>query len=107
MISNGWKINRLDIYNAFLNVTLHEEVYIQQLLGFVDLTLSSHVCRLHKYLYGLKQTHWAWHARLSEFLLSIEFCASNVDTSLIILFVGTDMFYLLVYVNNILLTRSN
>jgi hypothetical protein len=64
------------------------------------------VCRLHKSLYGLKQTPQAWHTRLSEFLLSIGFCASNIDTSLIILFVDTDIFFL-AYVDDILLTRSN
>ena len=42
-VSRGWKINQLDIHNAFLNETLDKEVYIQQPSGFVDSTLSSHV----------------------------------------------------------------
>ena len=75
--------------------------------GFVDFALPSHVCRLHKSLYGLKQASRAWYTRLNDFLLSIGFRASKVDTSLFIFFVGTDMFYLLVYVDDILLTDSN
>jgi hypothetical protein len=39
--------------------------------GFVDPTLSSHVCRLYKFLYGLKQTPRAWYNLLSEFLIFI------------------------------------
>jgi hypothetical protein len=41
------------------------------------------------------------------FLLSIGFLASKVDTSLLILSNGTNIFYLLVCVNDILLTGSN
>jgi hypothetical protein len=44
VVFNGWNINQLNIHNVFLNETLHEEVHMQQPLGFVDLTLSSHVC---------------------------------------------------------------
>jgi len=75
--------------------------------GFVDSSLPSHVCRLHKSLYGLKQAPRAWYTRLSDFLLSIDFRASKVDTSMFILSDGTNIFYLLVYVDDILLTGSN
>jgi hypothetical protein len=64
-------------------------------------------CRLHKSLYGLKQAPRAWYTRLSDFLISISFTASKVDTFLFILFIGDNIFYLLVYVDDILLTGSN
>jgi len=75
--------------------------------GFVDSTLPSHVRRLHKSLYGLKQAQRVWYTSLSDFLLSVGFHASKVHTSLFILSVGADIFYLLVYVDDILLTGSN
>jgi len=106
-VSHNWKIHQLDIHNAFLNGVLTEEVYMKQPPGFVDPTLPSHVCRLHKSLYGLKQTPRAWYTRLSDFLLSIGFLASKVDTSLFILSDDTNTFYLLVYVDDILLTGNN
>ena len=40
-------------------------------------------------------------------MLSIDFRASTVDTSLFIFSVGADICYLLVYVDDILLTSSN
>jgi hypothetical protein len=40
-------------------------------------------------------------------LHSIGFCASKVGTSLFIFYVGTDICYLLVYIDDILLTGSN
>ena len=106
-VTHGWKIHQLDVHNAFLNGILQEEVYMAQPPGFVDPTLPSHVCRLHKSLYGLKQAPRAWYNRLSEFLISIGFQASKVDTSLFILSFGGAMIYLLVYVDDILLTGSD
>jgi hypothetical protein len=80
---------------------------MKQPLGFVDSALPSHVCWLHKSLYGLKQASWAWYTRLSDSLLFIGFHASKVDTSLFILLFGTNIFYPLIYVDDILLTGSN
>jgi hypothetical protein len=107
VVSLNWKIYQLNIHNVFLNGVLTEEVCMKQSLGFVDSTFPSHVCRLHKSLYGLKQALRAWYTRLSDCLLSISFLASKVDTSLFILSDGTNIFYFLVYVNDILLTGSN
>jgi histone deacetylase 1/2 len=106
-ISCSLKINELDIHNVFLNGTLHEEVYMHQPLCFVYPTISSRICRPHKSLYGLKQVPRTWYTHLSDYLLSIGFYASKVDTSLFILYVDTDIFYPLVHVDDILLTRSN
>ena len=107
VVSCNWKIYQLDIHNAFLNGILTEEVYMKQPPGLVDSALPCHVYRLHKLLYGLKKVPRAWYTHLSDFLLSIGFHASKVDTSLFILFDGINIFYLLVDVDNILFTGSN
>jgi len=73
----------------------------------IDSPLSTHVCRLHNSLYGLKQASRAWYTYLSDFLLTIGFRASKVDTSLFILTINHDVFYLLVYVDDILFTGNN
>jgi len=92
VVSHNWKIHQLDIHNVFLNDVLTKEVYMKQPSGFVDSAFPSHVCRLHKSLYGLKQALRAWYTCLGDFLLSIGFHASKVDTSLFILSDGTDIF---------------
>nr|GEX63396.1 sister-chromatid cohesion protein 3 [Tanacetum cinerariifolium] len=47
-----------------------EEVYVNQLDGFVDPYHPDKVYRLKKALYGLKQAPRAWYDELSKFLLS-------------------------------------
>jgi len=64
---------------------------MQQPMSFIDLTLPTHVCHLHKSLYGLKQASRAWYIRLGDFLLSIGFHTSKVDASLFILTVNHDI----------------
>ena len=58
-----WKICQLDVKSAFLNGYLEEEVYVEQLIGFVFNSHEDKVLMLKKALYGLKQVPRAWNAR--------------------------------------------
>ena len=73
----------------------------------MDTSLRNHVCHLNKYLYGLKQAPRTWYSRFISHRLSIGFIGSKADTSLFIFRHGTNIVYLLVYVNNIILTASS
>ena len=50
-----WKICQMDVKTAFLNGVMEEEVYVEQPLGFETHDRESHVCRLKKSPYSLKQ----------------------------------------------------
>ena len=74
----------MDVKSKFLNGILDEEVYIEQLEGFVDPNKRDMVCNLHKALYGLKQAHRAWYKRFHNYLIQIRFQRTNDNNSLYI-----------------------
>ncbi|KAL5568579.1 hypothetical protein UlMin_025154 [Ulmus minor] len=80
---------------------------MQQPQGFVHPQYPNHVCQLQKAIYGLRQAPRAWYNELRTFLLGNGFSNSHCDTSLFIRTNSTDTLYLLVYVDDIIVTGSN
>jgi histone deacetylase 1/2 len=105
-LSRGWPVHQLDVKNAFLHGTLSETVFAAQPAGFEDSTHPGYVCQLNKSLYGLKQAPRAWYSRFATFILSLGFVNAKADTSLFIYHNGADTAYLLLYVDDIILTAS-
>jgi hypothetical protein len=105
--SRRWATKQLDISNAFLHGHLHEHVLCQQPTGFVDTARPDTVCLLDKSLYGLRQAPRAWFTRFAEFVVKLGFWATRSDSSLFVLRRGHDVAYLLLYVDDIVLTGSN
>uniref|UniRef100_A0A2N9HA75 Reverse transcriptase Ty1/copia-type domain-containing protein n=1 Tax=Fagus sylvatica TaxID=28930 RepID=A0A2N9HA75_FAGSY len=104
---NQWSLRQLDVSNAFLHGLLKETVFMAQPLGFVNSSLPSHVCHLHKSLYGLKQAPRAWFERFTSHLLTLGFTASVADASLFILSHKSVTVYLLLYVDDIIITGNS
>jgi histone deacetylase 1/2 len=105
-LSFKWDIQQIDVNNAFLNGVLQEEVYMTQPPGF-NHSDKSLVCKLHKALYGLKQAPRAWYERLTQALVSFGFHPSKCDPSLFVYNHHGVTLYVLVYVDDILLTGSS
>ena len=105
--SRQWPIHQLDVKNAFLHGHLHETVYCQQPPGFVDPARPDAVCLLQRSLYGLKQAPRAWHQRFATYVRQLGFVASATDTSLFVYTEGGASAYLLLYVDDIVLTASS
>ncbi|GJU97790.1 RNA-directed DNA polymerase, eukaryota [Tanacetum coccineum] len=106
-LTRHWHVHQLDIKNAFLNGYLSETVYMHQPPGFVDSRYPHHVCRLQRSLYGLKQAPRAWFHRFVAYATRVGFSPSRCDSSLLIYRSGTDTTYLLIYVDDIVLTASS
>lgn len=75
--------------------------------GFVDKKRPDYVCKLNRSIYGLKQAPRAWNARFVTFITSQAFKQSKSDASLFVYRQGSDMAYLLLYVDDIILTTSS
>ncbi|KAJ9557637.1 hypothetical protein OSB04_012251 [Centaurea solstitialis] len=106
-LSNSWSIHQLDVKNAFLHGHLNETVYMHQPMGFRNPQLPSHVCLLKKSLYGLKQAPRAWYKRLTNYVSSLGFTHSKCNHSLFIYKHGSDTAYIILYVDDIILTSSS
>lgn len=100
----NWPIHQLDVLTTFLNGILKEDVYKLQPQGFVRPGTEHLVCKLHKSLYGLKQSPRAWYARLHAALLAWNLIQSNSDPNLYFAHIGPNTIALLVYVDDILIT---
>jgi hypothetical protein len=106
-ISAGWCVRQIDIQNAFLHGHLSEEVYMTQPPGYNHPQLPNHICKLRKAIYGLKQAPRAWFSRLSNHLLALGFHSSKSDSSLFICRTDTIKIYVLIYVDDIIITSSS
>ncbi|KAE8656959.1 hypothetical protein F3Y22_tig00116997pilonHSYRG00690 [Hibiscus syriacus] len=102
-LSRGWKLRQIDVNNAFLNGLLTEEVYMTQPPGY-EQGNGELVCKLHKAIYGLKQAPRAWFERLKAYLESESFCLAKSDASLYVRKTSDSLVYLLVYVDDIIVT---
>ncbi|GJV19701.1 ribonuclease H-like domain-containing protein [Tanacetum coccineum] len=102
----NWPVHQLDVKNVFFNGDPTETVYMYQPLGFMDSRFPHHVCRLQRSLYGLKQVPRDWFQCFPGYALCMGFTSSRCDSSLFIYQHGTEVAYLLIYVDNIVLTDS-
>lgn len=65
------------------------------------------MCKLKKAFYGLKQAPQAWFHKLKEYLLVVKFVVSKSDASLFVQLCRSTLLYVLVYVDDIIVTSNN
>eukprot|EP00253_Pinus_taeda_P034461 PITA_34461 len=96
----------MDVKSAFLHGDLHEEIYMEQPIGFIQ-TYSSLLCWLKKSLYGLKKAPRAWYAKMDSFLLESDFSRCHSDNTVYTKKVGKSLIILVLYVDDLILTGSD
>jgi hypothetical protein len=106
-LSWDWPVYQLNIKNAFLHGTLIETIYYTQPTRFFDPAQPNLIYLLNKFLYSLKQPPQVWYNMIASYLLSLGFIESKSDTSLFIFHQGSETVYLLLYVDDIVLTASS
>ncbi|KAL2607649.1 hypothetical protein R1flu_026222 [Riccia fluitans] len=99
-------IHQMDVKTAFLNGFLEEEVYMRLPEGLTpkDSTL---VCKLHRALYGLKQSSRAWFHKIDTHLKKVGFSPLAADSNIYLLMDSLGLLVLALYVDDILLLSAS
>ncbi|CAI7734955.1 unnamed protein product [Closterium sp. NIES-53] len=93
-----YELHSLDFNTAFLQGSLHEEIWLRRRLVFTGSFPASSQWSLWRPVYGLRQAPREWHDTLRTTLAALGFAPATADQSL---FLCTDtslpLFYVLVY----------
>ncbi|GKE19914.1 ribonuclease H-like domain-containing protein [Tanacetum coccineum] len=101
-VKMNWPLYQLDVNNAIM----YGDVYMTLPQGF-DNDNGTKVCKLNKSLYGLKQAPRQWNKKLTTALVEHGFIQSKFDYSLYVKSKGSEFVALLVYVDDIVITRND
>ncbi|CAL1392261.1 unnamed protein product [Linum trigynum] len=103
----GWEVHHMDVKSAFLNGELKEEVYVLQPPGFEVCGEEHKVLKLHKALYGLRQSPRAWNTKLDKTLKSLGFVKSPVEHAIYRRNKNQSNLIVRVYVDDLIITGDN
>lgn len=104
--SKGWKIHQMDVKTTFLNGVIEEEVYIEQLEGFITHD-NNYVCKLKKALYGLKQAPRAWYEHIDNYLSKLGYSKNEADPNIYFKMSKGEMVIIVLYVDDLLITGED
>ena len=99
-VKHRYSIKMFDVAVAYLNADIDTELYMRMPKGFDDKT---HVFRLLKSIYGLKQAGLLWHNMLKDFLLSMGLKQSHGDRCLFYKRQNGNLLMIGVYVDDLII----
>ncbi|CAI7816501.1 unnamed protein product, partial [Closterium sp. NIES-53] len=103
-----YELHSLEFSTAFLQGSLHEEIWLRRPPGFTGSFPADTQWSLRWPVYGLRQAPREWHNTVRTTLAALGFAPSIADPSL---FLRTDTllppFYVLVYVDNLIFATAD
>ena len=103
----NWDLHRIDIRNVFLHGDHRKEVYMEQPPGFVAQGEKWRVCCLQKSLYSSKQSPRAWFGKFSQVVEEFGMQKSKFDHFVFQRNSSSCIIMLVVYMDDIFITRSD
>lgn len=103
----GWKMYQMDVKTAFLNGNIKQEVFVEKPEGFVLHSRESHVCRLLKTLYGLKQALKVWYERIDGSTKDLGFRKNDIDSNIYLRVIKNQPLILVLYVDDLFFTGED
>nr|GEW05393.1 putative retrotransposon protein [Tanacetum cinerariifolium] len=102
-----YEIWQMDVKTAFLNGYLSEEVFMEQHEGFVNPKYPNRVCKLKRFIYGLKQASRQWNKRFDDEIKKFDFTQNRDQPCVYLKASGSNVTFLILYVDDILITGNN
>ncbi|CAI7798451.1 unnamed protein product [Closterium sp. NIES-53] len=103
-----YELHSLDFSTAFLQGSLHEEIWLRRPPAFTGSFPAGTQWSLRRPVYDLRQAPHEWHDTLRTTLAALGFAPSTVDQSL---FLCTDItlspFYILVYIDDFVFATAD
>ncbi|CAI7805155.1 unnamed protein product [Closterium sp. NIES-54] len=103
-----YELHSLDFSTAFLQGSLHKEIWLRRPPGFTGSFPPGTQWSLRRPVFGLRQAPREWHDTLRTTLAALGFASSTADPSL---FLRTDtslpQFYILVYVDDLVFATAD
>ncbi|CAI7729440.1 unnamed protein product, partial [Closterium sp. NIES-53] len=100
-----YELHSLDFSTAFLQGSLHEEVWLPRPSAFTGTFPPRTQWRLRRPVYGLRQAPREWHDTLRSTLSDLGFQPSSADPSLFVR-CGSTPFFVLVYVDDLVFATA-
>ncbi|CAI5483777.1 unnamed protein product [Closterium sp. Yama58-4] len=101
-----YELHSLDFSTAFLQGSLHEEVWLRRPSAFTGTFPPGTQWRLRRPVYGLRQAPREWHDTLRSTLSDLGFQPSSADPSLFVRR-GSTPFFVLVYVDDLVFATAD
>ncbi|CAI7842222.1 unnamed protein product, partial [Closterium sp. NIES-53] len=103
-----YELHSLDFSTAFLQGSLHEEIWLRRPPGFTGSFPTGTQWSLQRPVYGLRQAPREWHDTVRTTLASLGFAPSTADPSLFLRTNTTLLpFYVLVYVDDLVFATAD
>ena len=98
-----WHIHQMDVKSVFLNGKLKEEIFMEQLKGFIVAGQEAQVCCLKKTIYGLKQASHMWNLQFHGVLIGLGFMWTFADVGVYVCHKheGDGVMIIILYVDDI------
>ena len=100
------ELHQMDVKITFLNGDLVKGVFMSQPIGFKEVGKEHMVCKLQKFIYGLKQDSRHWYLKLDEVVTVNGFKEKIVDQCIYMKLSRSKYIVLVLYVDDILLTAN-
>ncbi|CAI7887055.1 unnamed protein product [Closterium sp. NIES-53] len=103
-----YELHSLDFSIAFLQGSLHEEIWLRRPPGFTGSFPAGTQWSLVRPVYGLREAPREWHDKLRTTLAALGFAPSTADPSLFLRIATTlPPFYVLLYVDDVVFASAD